>query len=195
MAWLNGLEAACHPGRAAAPESRTSSSAVESPTAPADPSPEPPRSPRAAESPAAEESPAASPEPSSPATDMDTATLAALYVRQGLFDRALSVYERMLERDPGNTRLAVALEETRRMAREANRPRPRATPSVPPDGGAARDGHAPSEPPAAPAPAAPANDAISIRAQLRGILDGEVPGAAFLEASRREWLDGLGSLG
>lgn len=165
LAWLDALEAACHPSRASSP---------------------------------AASPPESSPSESSPSpADLDTATLAALYVRQGLFDRAVSVYERMLARDPGNTRLAVALEETRRLAREATRPRPGGTPQAPPP---------PSAPPApAASPArvavaggaapASASDGISIREQLRGILDGEAPGAAFLEASRREWLDGLGSLG
>ena len=169
MAWLNALEAACHPDRA--PSST-------------------PEAPPPAESPASASPPESSPAPA----DLDTATLAALYVRQGLFDRAVSVYERMLARDPGNTRLAVALEETRRLAREATRPRSGGTPPAPPP---------PSAPAASPArvavaggaATASATDGISIREQLRGILDGEAPGAAFLEASRREWLDGLGSLG
>ncbi len=48
--------------------------------------------------------------------ELETATLAALYVRQGLFDAAVAIYERLLARDPYNARLATALEDARREA-------------------------------------------------------------------------------
>ena len=153
--WLSGLEEAWLPG---GPENEPSP--APSPTEPVSPAPSP------------------------SAADLDTVTLAALYARQGLFDQAIAVYERMLARDPGNTRLAVALDETRRRAREAAAPRTgaavtRATPAVDPAGAGA---------------GIPATDAISIREQLRRILEGESPEGPFLEESRREWLDGLGPL-
>ena len=121
--------------------------------------------------------------PSRSEPDLDTVTLAALYARQGLFDEAIAVYERMLARDPGNTRLSVALEETRRMAREAAGPResPGPRPALAIDPVGAATGIA-------------ATDAVTIREQLRRILDGESPEGPFMEESRREWLDGLGPL-
>ena len=130
---------------------------------------------RRADAPAAD-APAARPAPEGPegsgaaipdpaAADLDTVTLAALYVRQGLFDRAIGVYERMLTRDPGNTRLAVALEEARRSAREA--------------AGAQPEG-----------PVAVAQE-VSIREQLRRILDGDAAEKPSREGSWREWLAGL----
>ncbi|WP_419948205.1 tetratricopeptide repeat protein [Candidatus Palauibacter sp.] len=110
-------------------------------------------------------------------------TLAALYERQGLFDQAIAVYERMLARDPGNTRLAVALEETRRKAREAAAPGESAAPRP-----ALAIDHLNAE------AGIPATDAITIREQLRRILDGEAPEGPFMEESWRKWLDGLGPL-
>ncbi|WP_419163690.1 tetratricopeptide repeat protein [Candidatus Palauibacter sp.] len=100
---------------------------------------------------------------------LDTATLATLYAQQGLFDRAIGVYERMLARDPGNTRLASALAETRRRASDADGPPPRAAPI-------------------APAPAVPASDVVSIRVQLRQTLDAEAPAGSPAEGSWRAWL-------
>ena len=110
-----------------------------------------------------EASGAAIPDPA--AADLDTVTLAALYVRQGLFDRAIGVYERMLTRDPGNTRLAVALEEAHRSAREAA--------VVQPEGPVAVE------------------QEVSIREQLRRILDGDAPEKPSRDGSWREWLAGL----
>ena len=198
--WLNGLDAACHPGRAgdeagasAPPEAHPRTAPAESavPPPPAPPEPEPP--PKPAAPPPAPATPSKPPGASPPAADLDTATLAALYVRQGLHDRAVSVYERMLARDPGNTRISVALEETRRMEREASGRRPSEAAAgtlaaAEPAGAAAT-----SPKPDGAAGAAP--DGISIREQLGRILDGEAPGGAFLDASRRVWLDGLGPLG
>jgi tetratricopeptide (TPR) repeat protein len=45
--------------------------------------------------------------------DLETATLAQLYVSQGLIEQAIGIYERLLARDPYNARLAAALEDVR----------------------------------------------------------------------------------
>jgi hypothetical protein len=45
--------------------------------------------------------------------ELETATLAELYVRQGLLSEAVGIYERLLARDPYNARLAQALEAAR----------------------------------------------------------------------------------
>lgn len=55
--------------------------------------------------------------------DLETATLAELYARQGLFDEAIGIFERLLARDPYNARLAAALEDARHQARGRDRPR------------------------------------------------------------------------
>jgi len=54
------------------------------------------------------------PRPPSAERELETATLARLYVSQGLHDQAVAIYERLLARDPYNARLAAALEEARR---------------------------------------------------------------------------------
>ena len=198
--WLNGLDAACQSGRGgdeaaagAPPEADPPPAPAESavPPPPGPPEPEPP--PKLAAPPPPPATPSPPPGASPPAADLDTATLAALYVRQGLHDRAVSVYERMLARDPGNTRISVALEETRRMEREASGRRPS---EAAPGALAAAEPEGVAAPPPKPDRAAGAMPGgISIREQLRRILDGEASDGAFLEASRRAWLDGLGPLG
>lgn len=45
-----------------------------------------------------------------------TETMAELYMRQGLFERAAAVYRQLRERDPGNPRLEARLEEARSQA-------------------------------------------------------------------------------
>ena len=57
--------------------------------------------------------------PPGPPKGIETSTLAGLYASQGLFDRAIGVYEQMLSRDPDNADLAAALAEMRRRAEEA----------------------------------------------------------------------------
>ncbi|WP_419858476.1 tetratricopeptide repeat protein [Candidatus Palauibacter irciniicola] len=101
---------------------------------------------------------------------IETSTLAGLYASQGLFDRAIGVYEQMLSRDPDNADLSAALAAVRRRAEEAGGPpsgRPAAASS-----GAPRD-----VPPAEDGAesAAPAAAEESIGEQLRRILDGEAP--------------------
>ncbi|MDX1578514.1 MAG: hypothetical protein R3266_08515, partial [Gemmatimonadota bacterium] len=61
---------------------------------------------------------------------VETATLAALYVRQGLVDRAIGMYERLLARDPYNARLAAALDDARGRAREKGSSEARARPDA-----------------------------------------------------------------
>lgn len=92
-----------------------------------------------------------------PAKGIETSTLAGLYASQGLFDRAIAVYEQMLSRNPDDAELMAAIAEVRRRAEEA---------------GEARE---PRE--AQPAPEAKAADPVqeSIGEQLRRILDGEAP--------------------
>ena len=53
--------------------------------------------------------------------DLETATLAELYARQGLYDEAIGILERLLARDPYNARLAASLEEARLEARGKGR--------------------------------------------------------------------------
>ncbi len=101
---------------------------------------------------------------------IETSTLAGLYASQGLFDRAIGVYEQMLSRDPDNADLAVALAEMRRRAEEEGGPDPArvaaASTRAPRDDPPAEDGTA---------PAGPAAGEESIGEQLRRILDGGAP--------------------
>jgi tetratricopeptide (TPR) repeat protein len=73
------------------------------------------------------------------AQEVATTTLAELYLRQGLYEEAISVYEKLLARDPYSARLAASLDEARRLSREGPRrstPAPRGSmppaPEVPP---------------------------------------------------------------
>ena len=50
------------------------------------------------------------------ASAIDTPTLAAVYIGQGLFSQAAGVYERLLAHDPDNANLAAALKGARRRA-------------------------------------------------------------------------------
>ncbi|MDE2662301.1 MAG: hypothetical protein OXI39_04785 [Gemmatimonadota bacterium] len=101
---------------------------------------------------------------------IETSTLAGLYASQGLFGRAIGVYEQMLSRDPDNADLAAALAEIRRRAEEAGGPpsggAAAASSGAPRDVPAAEDGAESSDPSAA---------QESIGEQLRRILDGEAP--------------------
>lgn len=91
-----------------------------------------------------------------PTKGIETSTLAGLYASQGLFDRAIAVYEQMLSRHPDDAGLIASLADMRRRAEEAGEPR-EVQPT--PEGTAAAD------------PAGPE----SIGEQLRRILDGEAP--------------------
>ncbi|WP_420617071.1 tetratricopeptide repeat protein [Candidatus Palauibacter sp.] len=86
-----------------------------------------------------------------PTKGIETSTLAGLYASQGLFDRAIAVYEQMLSRNPDDAELIAAIAELRRRAEDAREPRE-----------------------VQPAPEAPDTDVPeSIGEQLRRILDGE----------------------
>lgn len=74
---------------------------------------------------------------------MATATLAELYCQQGLYEEAISVYEKLLARDPYNAGLAARLDETRRLSHQG--PRRRAGP-VPTGPAEAADSVRPSHP-------------------------------------------------
>lgn len=91
-----------------------------------------------------------------PTKGIETSTLAGLYASQGLFDRAIAVYEQMLSRNPDDADLIAAIAEMRRRAEEAREPR-EVQPA--PEATEAAD------------PAVPE----SIGEQLRRILDGEAP--------------------
>ena len=112
----------------------------------------------------------ATPEPTPPEPGgqaVETVTLAALYAGQGLFDRAVEVYERMLARDPDNAGLLAAMTETRRLAEEGDAP--------------------PRDPRPAPVvrPARVAEEEVTIRRQLEEILDGAAPSASSAGGPRR----------
>lgn len=95
-----------------------------------------------------------------PTKSIETSTLAGLYASQGLFDRAIVVYEQMLSRNPDDAELIAAIAEMRRRAGET--------------AGEARE---PREVPPAPEATEAADPAVpeSIGEQLRRILDGEAP--------------------
>jgi len=147
---------------------------------------------------------------------LETATLAALYVRQGLFDRSIAIYERLLARDPYNVRLASALEDARRRTEPSGAdPRdPRGAETAPapfPTSGVEQGGNPPlpagdrrrSEDAKRPAPAGsprvpddvaetdPSSE--SMRTILGNILDGAGKGLAPDAPGRwPEWLVRLG---
>lgn len=104
-----------------------------------------------------------------PTKGIETSTLAGLYASQGLFDRAIAVYEQMLSRNPDNTDLGAALADLRRRAEEAKE-RPTGRPAAP-------STRTPREVPPAPEGTAadPAAVPESIGEQLRRILDGDAP--------------------
>ncbi|MYG49284.1 MAG: tetratricopeptide repeat protein [Gemmatimonadales bacterium] len=108
--------------------------------------------------------------PPVPPKGIETTTLAGLYASQGLFSRAIGVYEQMLARDPDNADLATALAEMRRRAHEADgEPSGRAAPAPSPAPGGVPPAEAGAE------SADPAAIEESIGEQLRRILDGEAP--------------------
>jgi tetratricopeptide (TPR) repeat protein len=65
---------------------------------------------------------AAAPPPAAPAPpepELSSPTLAELYFDQGFFEKAIDVYRRLLQRDPGNDRLRVRLGEIEAIQRGA----------------------------------------------------------------------------
>lgn len=121
------------------------------------------------------------------AQEVATATLAELYLGQDLYEEAISVYEKLLARDPYNARLAASLDEARRLSRHGPR---RAGRPAPPAPAPAREIPRPQPTP----PPMPADEpgAFTIRQHLTAILEArarlspkEEPGA--LDRLRR-WL-------
>ena len=154
--------------------------------------------------------------------DLETATLAELYARQGLFGEAIGILERLLARDPYDARLAAALDDARRQARGKGSPGTskghgaeregderasspaRTTPArSEPRRGVARSERPLRQPPLTPgAPVPPGSaaeaDAESIRAFLVRLVEGrlESPGAG--ESGERDvdldgWLEARGA--
>lgn len=144
-----------------------------------------------------------------------TATLAALYARQGLYEEAIGMYEKLLARDPYDARLARALQETRRLGREGGPPgggaapvrsrraipRPDPAAPAPGEGGAAPAPDRPSGPAAPDEPGRPAggvktipvrDEPPTIRAFLSDLLEGRAPAPDALPeaplARLRRWL-------
>ncbi|MFV1985887.1 MAG: tetratricopeptide repeat protein [Gemmatimonadota bacterium] len=133
--------------------------------------------------------------------DLDTATLAQLYVSQGFIEQAVGIYERLLARDPYNARLAAALEDARSRGKGGKggkdqapirtSARPAAPPPAPPP---ARPPH--PEPVPEP-PESPELPDPPVREFLQALLEGRAP----VEEGEGnpidwpEWLRNLGSRG
>ncbi len=140
-----GSEGATDEADAPEPEPVAESDVAAGPEPAPSTEPEPAPSTEPEPAPAVESEPAAAAEPepeptaaawASPgrenARDLETATLAELYARQGLLDEAIGIFERLLARDPYNARLATSLEEARTRARSGSGSRPDARPAAPP---------------------------------------------------------------
>jgi tetratricopeptide (TPR) repeat protein len=140
-----------------------------------------------------------------------TATMAELYLKQGLYEEAIRVYERLLESSPGDFRLVEKLKAARLLSERgpaigrrsaqspARPPAPREEASGPePAEQAATDDDIASEVEVADAPPAPQPDSEpearrqTIRAYLESLLDaaGAQEGGLDPEASPRfeAWL-------
>ena len=121
------------------------------------------------------------------AQEVATATLAELYLRQDLYEEAISVYEKLLARDPYNARLAANLDEARRLSQHGPR---RAGRPAPPAPAPARE--IPHPQPTPPPMPADEPETLTSREHLTAILEGRArlspntePGA--LDRLRR-WL-------
>ena len=135
--------------------------------------------------------------------DLETATLAQLYVSQGLVDQAIGIYERLLARDPYNARLAASLEEVRQRARTENvapretrparPPRPRLDPDRDGNGASAGEGGRAEAAVQSPPDHDPTTD-TTIREFLRALIEGEAPAGAARDADVdwQAWLRDLG---
>ncbi len=66
--------------------------------------------------------------------DLNTNTLAELYILQGFYDKAIEVYQGMLNERPGNTALLQKLEQIRAMAGAADKGRERSAEASPGQG-------------------------------------------------------------
>lgn len=130
----------------------------------------------------------ATPRPAPPeASEVATATLAELYLRQGLYEEAISVYEKLLARDPYSARLAASLDEARRLSREG----PRRGTGLAPEGPVS-DREFPRPGPIPPHLQAVESADRTIREQLTAILEGRAPVKPNLESGAlrrlRRWL-------
>jgi hypothetical protein len=110
--------------RPAALESETPPPSVEpsleerasEPTAAAKASPMPETKLMQASEPSPEEEPAAVP----PTEEITTEALAHLYIQQGLYEKGIAIYRRLLAKDPGNETLFRKLDETVELAKLLN---------------------------------------------------------------------------
>jgi|MudIll2142460700_1097286.scaffolds.fasta_scaffold29664_3 tetratricopeptide (TPR) repeat protein len=103
--------------------------------------------------------------------DLNTNTLAELYISQGFYDKAIEIYQGMLNDRPGNTALQQKLEQIRAMAGAADKGSERFTKASPRPGEytpPAADVFAPepSETAAAPSISPPATDTSSPKESL-----------------------------
>jgi len=55
------------------------------------------------------------------AGDLNTVTMAQIYTRQGLYDNAAEIYNRLLEQDPGRQDISDALLELEKMKSESEK--------------------------------------------------------------------------
>ena len=55
------------------------------------------------------------------AGDLNTVTMAQIYTRQGLYDNAAKIYNRLLEQDPGRQDISDALLELEKMKSESEK--------------------------------------------------------------------------
>jgi HD-GYP domain-containing protein (c-di-GMP phosphodiesterase class II) len=108
------------------------------------------------------------------AEEVVTETIAELYARQGLHERAAAVYRELLDRNPGDARLRAKLEELRR-PHAVDPPHPRPEPRPEPQGDRAPEPRAGWQRDPRPDPVEPAD--LGIRAYLTSVLSWAGPRA------------------
>jgi pentatricopeptide repeat protein len=147
-----------------------------------------------------------------PAVAMATATLAELYCRQGLYEEAISVYEKLLARDPYNAQLAASLDDTRRLSRRGHRRRGGTSPTPPIPGpvpvpdlvhdpvpATSRPSDS-SRVPSSPRDPVEPTGTLTIREHLTSIMEGRAqvspsPGPGAAERLRRWLIENMGAEG
>ena len=122
-----------------------------------------------------------------PRDELQTNTLAELYLKQGLTERALEVYRGMLRQDPGNERLHVRIRELEDKKAAAAPPAPPAVPASVPSAAAPR--------PVAPMPTAASTWGTPAASPLAPPERPEAPTPRNVEAIDRlaRWLDAIRS--